>query len=70
MFHSADVAAITKSDLGVAVEFDEAAAEGTIRAVRPSMETFKLSAKSGEGTVEYLEFLERRRIRSRASVTI
>src|SRR5580704_2756867 len=67
IFNSADVAIITKSDLAGAVEFDEAAALRNIQAVRPGMEVFKLSAKTGEGMAEYLEFLERRRTRSHAA---
>jgi len=67
IFNSADVAVITKSDLAAAVEFDEAAARCNIQAVRPGMEVFKLSAKTGEGMAEYLNFLERRRIPSRAA---
>ena len=67
IFNSADVAVITKSDLATAVEFDEALARRNIQAVRPGMEVFKLSAKTGEGMPEYLEYLERRRARSRAA---
>jgi len=67
IFNSADVAVITKSDLAAAVEFDEALARRNIQAVRPGMEVFKLSAKTGEGMSEYFEFLESRRARSRAA---
>jgi hydrogenase nickel incorporation protein HypB len=67
IFNSADVAVITKSDLAAAVEFDEAAAKRNIQAVRPGMEILKVSAKTGEGMAEYVEFLERRRVRSRAA---
>jgi hydrogenase nickel incorporation protein HypB len=67
IFNSADVAVITKWDLAAAVEFDEAAALRNIQAVRPGMEVFKLSAKTGEGMAEYLEYLEHRRTCSRAS---
>jgi hydrogenase nickel incorporation protein HypB len=70
IFNSADVAVITKSDLAAAVEFDEAAARRNIQAVRPSMEVFKLSVKTGEGIAECLEFLERRRIGSRAAAAV
>jgi hydrogenase nickel incorporation protein HypB len=70
IFNSADVAIITKSDLAAAVEFDEAAAKRNIQAVRPGMEVFKLSAKTGEGMNEYLEFLESRRIHSRAAAAV
>jgi hydrogenase nickel incorporation protein HypB len=67
IFNSADVAVITKSDLAAAVDFDEAAALRNIQAVRPGMEIFKLSAKTGEGMSEFLNFLEHRRARSRTA---
>ena len=67
IFNSADVAVITKSDLAGAVEFDEAAAIRNVQAVRPGMAVFKVSAKTGEGMTEYLDFLEGRRTRSRAA---
>jgi hydrogenase nickel incorporation protein HypB len=70
IFNSADVAIITKSDLTFAVEFDEEAARRNIQAVRPGMEVFKLSAKSGEGMPEYLEFLESWRMRSRVTAAV
>jgi hydrogenase nickel incorporation protein HypB len=70
IFNSADVAVITKLDLAAAVEFDEAAARQNIRAVRPGMEIFKLSAKTGEGMADYLEFLERRRLRARVATAV
>jgi hydrogenase nickel incorporation protein HypB len=63
IFNSADVAVITKSDLAAAVEFDEAVARRNVQAVRPGMEVFKVSVKTGEGMSEYLEFLEGRRMR-------
>jgi hydrogenase nickel incorporation protein HypB len=58
IFNSADSAVITKMDIAAAVEFDEQAAQQNIQAVRPGMEVFKVSAKSGEGMTAYLEFLE------------
>ncbi|HEX4643622.1 MAG TPA: hydrogenase nickel incorporation protein HypB [Candidatus Acidoferrales bacterium] len=67
IFNSADVAVITKADLATAVEFDEAAARRNIQAVRPGMEVFKLSAKTGEGMDEYLNYLELRRKHSLAA---
>ncbi len=67
IFNGADVAVITKSDLSAAVEFDEAAARCNIEAVRPGMEIFKLSAKTGEGMEQFLEFLEERRLLFRAT---
>lgn len=57
IFNSADVAVVTKNDLADAVEFDWAAAEKSIQSVRPGMKIFRLSAKTGQGMSEYLEFL-------------
>jgi hydrogenase nickel incorporation protein HypB len=67
IFNSADVAIITKSDLAAAVEFDETTANRNIQAVRPGMQVFKVSARTGEGMAEYLEFLESQRGNSRAA---
>jgi len=57
IFNSADVAVVTKNDLAAAVEFDWAAAEASLQSVRPGMKIFRLSAKSGEGMTQYLDFL-------------
>ena len=70
IFNSADVAdnhqMLTSP---TAVEFDEAAARANIQAVRPGMEIFRNSAKTGEGINDCLEFLERRRASSRSATT-
>jgi hydrogenase nickel incorporation protein HypB len=58
IFNSADVAVITKNELSTAVEFDWDAARKSIEAVRPGMQIFRLSAKTGEGMQPYLDFLE------------
>jgi len=60
IFHSADVAVITKIDLAGAVEFDWQAALGNIQAVRPQMPVLRVSAKTGEGMDEWQRFLEAR----------
>jgi len=57
IFNSADVAVVTKNDLAQAVEFDWEAAKASVQSVRPGMRIFRLSAKSGEGMEEYLNFL-------------
>jgi hydrogenase nickel incorporation protein HypB len=57
IFNSADVAVITKMDLAEAVEFDEQALRANIQAVRPGMRHFWVSARTGAGMDEYLEFL-------------
>ncbi len=70
IFNSADVAVITKIDLAAAVEFDETGAKRNIQAVRPGLEVFKLSSKTGEGMTELLSFLERRRTSSGAALCL
>ena len=60
IFHSADVAVITKNELAAAVEFDWEAARQSIESVRPGMQIFRLSAKTGQGMQEYLDFLGQR----------
>jgi hydrogenase nickel incorporation protein HypB len=57
IFNSADVAVITKNELAAAVEFDWNTARQSIESVRPGMKIFRLSAKTGEGMPEYLDFL-------------
>ena len=61
IFNSADVAVITKLDLAAAVEFSGDIVARNIQSVRPSMVIVELSAKSGEGMDEYLEFLKSQR---------
>ena len=67
IFNSADVAVVTKMDLAAAVEFDMPALERNIQAVRPGMEIFPVSAKTGEGMAEYLGFLRSRQAELRAT---
>ena len=57
IFNSADVAVVTKNELASAVEFDWETARNSIESVRPGMRIFRLSAKTGEGMVDYLDFL-------------
>ncbi len=61
IFNTADVALVTKTDLAEAAEFDAATARRNIEAVRPGMEIFEVSAKSGEGMEQWLDFLMSRR---------
>jgi hydrogenase nickel incorporation protein HypB len=70
IFNSADVAIVTKMDLAEAVEFDWQAAYGNIQAVRPGMLVFKLSAKSGDGMDDYLDFLKKRLNESRMTEAV
>ncbi|MDT5293340.1 MAG: hydrogenase nickel incorporation protein HypB [Acidobacteriota bacterium] len=57
IFNTADVALLTKIDLAAAVEFDLQAARDNIQRVRPGMQVFEVSAKTGEGMEEWLRFL-------------
>jgi hydrogenase nickel incorporation protein HypB len=61
IFNTADVAIVTKIDLGAAVEYDAAAAHASIQAVRPGMAVFEVSAKTGAGLDRWLLDLESRR---------
>jgi hydrogenase nickel incorporation protein HypB len=70
IFNSADVAIISKSDLADAVEFDWSSARYNIQAVRPGMRVFELSAKTGDGVDQYLNFLAERLAESRATTAV
>lgn len=61
MFHSSDVAIITKIDIAAAVEFDLAAARANILAVSPEIQIFEVSAKTGQGIDAWYAFLAERR---------
>lgn len=67
IFNSADVAVLTKMDLAAAVEFDHDAATRNINSVRPGMTILDVSAKSGQGMDEYLDFFRVRRAASRSA---
>ncbi|HEX3747884.1 MAG TPA: hydrogenase nickel incorporation protein HypB [Bryobacteraceae bacterium] len=60
IFNSSDVAVITKMDLAAAVEFDLAAARRHIDSVRPGMAVMQVSARTGAGLPDWLEFLAAR----------
>jgi hydrogenase nickel incorporation protein HypB len=61
IFNTADAAVITKMDLAQAVEFDLDAARQSIEQVRPAMQIFEVSAKSGAGMSRWLDFVESER---------
>jgi len=60
IFNTADVALITKIDLSAAVEIDLDALHRSIQSVRPGMQVFEVSAKTGQGMDEWLQFLQLR----------
>jgi hydrogenase nickel incorporation protein HypB len=68
IFNTADVALITKMDLAAAVEFDLQAARANIQGVRPGMQVFEVSAKTGEGMTEWLQFLRLRMMNGEAPI--
>lgn len=57
LFHSAQVALITKIDLTEAVEFDRDAAYKNIRAVSPDIQILETSARTGQGMDAWIAFL-------------
>jgi len=61
---------VTKNELADAVEFDWNAARNSIQSVRPGMQIFRLSAKTGEGMEDYLKFLSQQSAEQRAVVQI
>jgi hydrogenase nickel incorporation protein HypB len=68
IFNSSDVAIITKMDLAEAADFDLAAARRNIESLRPGMQIFEVSAKSGFGMREVLQFLRNQLVRSRERI--
>ncbi|MBL8793114.1 MAG: hydrogenase nickel incorporation protein HypB, partial [Planctomycetia bacterium] len=61
IFHTADLALLTKIDLAAAVEFDAATAHQSVQRVRPDMEVVEVSAKSGQGLAAWLDYLRSHR---------
>ena len=49
IFHTSDIAVITKADLADVVEFSRELVHRNIQSVRPGMQIFEVSAKTGEG---------------------
>jgi hydrogenase nickel incorporation protein HypB len=66
IFNSSDVAVISKNELADAVEFDWDTARKSIESVRPGMQIFRLSAKTGEGMRGFQDFLAERLSEHRA----
>jgi len=60
MFHSADVAIVTKSDLAAAAGFNREQALANLKRVSHHAEIFELSAKTGDGMRSWLDFLVKR----------
>jgi len=58
LFNTSDVAVITKTDLSEPCEFDRNEALENIESVRPGMQVFETSAKTGVGMDEWIEYLK------------
>lgn len=61
MFHSAQVAVLTKSDIGPIVGFNRELAMANLKRVSHHAEIFELSSKTGEGMRAWLDFLVKQR---------
>ncbi len=70
IFNTADVAVITKTDLAEATECNLELLRRNIHAVRPGMEVFAVSAKSGAGIDELQLFLGSRQARVQTSQAV
>ena len=57
LFHTADLAVITKMDLAEACEFDREEARRNLLSVRPGMTILETSARTNAGLEEWLRFL-------------
>jgi hydrogenase nickel incorporation protein HypB len=66
----ADVVVITKIDLAAVVEFDEDLARNNIRGLRPDIQIFDVSSKTGYGIDEFLDYLRARRVDSRTAAAV
>jgi hydrogenase nickel incorporation protein HypB len=61
LFNTADIAALTKTDLAAVCEFDRGLARANIESVRPGMRILETSVKTGAGLDEWLDYLAERR---------
>jgi hydrogenase nickel incorporation protein HypB len=61
MFHSANVAIVTKNDLAAAAGFNREQALRNLSRVSHHAEVFELSAKTGDGMQAWLDFLAKER---------
>ncbi|MDH7502209.1 MAG: hydrogenase nickel incorporation protein HypB [Verrucomicrobiota bacterium] len=60
LFHSANVALITKSDLAAAAGWDRESAIANLRKISHHAAIFEVSAKTGQGMNQWLDFLSSR----------
>jgi len=60
LFHAATLLVITKVDLLPHLDFDVEALERNALAINPRLQTFRVSARTGEGMERWVEYLETR----------
>jgi hydrogenase nickel incorporation protein HypB len=58
IFNGGDVAVITKMDMAEAADFDLVTARRNIQSVRPGMQIFEVSSKTGHGMDAVLSYLQ------------
>ena len=58
IFHTSDLAVLTKIDLAQAVGFDQAEALNNLQAVRPGMPVLEVSVRTGQGIHLWLDTLQ------------
>ena len=61
LFNTSDVAILTKIDLAEPCDFDREMALKNIESVRPGMQVFETSAKTGEGLDPWIDYLLQKR---------
>jgi hydrogenase nickel incorporation protein HypB len=69
IFFKSELLVLTKVDLLPYVPFNIAAAEENARRVHPGMEIVRVSSTTGDGLREWLNWIERRRVRKPALAT-
>ena len=66
LFNSADAAVITKMDIAEPCGFDRELALKNINEIRPGIRIFETSAKTGVGIGEWLDYLDKERVKREA----
>jgi hydrogenase nickel incorporation protein HypB len=70
IFHTADLAVVTKVDLAGAAEYDQRLARRYLDEVRPGLDVLEVSAKTGQGMDEWIRRLEAGRSQKRAAAPV
>jgi len=68
LINTADVVVISKIDIAEAVGFDRELAHNNIQAVRPGIEVIETSARTGQGMLQFIDFLKQQAAMKRREV--